>query len=207
MKAMKAAHAKAMKAAPMKAAQPIKHALKLTAKNLKKLKASSSHMTPMKKPMKKPAAANPSKATGLADISQLTLMKLKGKSEEEIKDYISGLENGKQQLLWKKYESMRKMQGTDAEYKAATSGTGQIMKKNKALIVWLKTGDTKSKEHRPHSFHLITVGVFSFLFAVNSDVCVIFATLAIQSKGVHCTIFKYPCSIHCRRVAELKTGH
>ena len=106
-----------------------------------------------KKVMKSQGLTKPMKALTAQekDQNQLTeacLLKMRNASNQKIEGFIQGLNDKESMSLWKKYEKKRAVEGTQAEYREAVSGDGKIEKSRQGLKVFIKTGTTKSAEHR-----------------------------------------------------------
>ena len=87
--------------------------------------------------MKKPASKQ---AEGYASLTEATLAKLEGASDAKIEEFLLKLSDKEQMCLWKKFESQRKQDGTDEQYRKAVAGHGSRKKSVKCLKVYLKTG-------------------------------------------------------------------
>ncbi len=94
-------------------------------------------MKVMKAMMKKPSASG---KTDYSVLTEASIMKLQGKSDTEIQQFLDGLSDPVQNLLWKKFQRSRQMQGTDDEYRGAVNGCGSKKKAQCLLKVWLKCG-------------------------------------------------------------------
>ena len=113
-------------------------------------------MAPMKT-MKKPAAANHAmnsanrKGTGADEnqtITEAALLQLQGAPDAKIDKWVKNLNSNNSMTMWKKYEKQRHMDGTQKEYEVATAGAGKRSKAHQLLRIFIKTGSTKSQEHR-----------------------------------------------------------
>ena len=68
--------------------------------------------------LKRPAASTKpkdTKHTGTDVVSQAALLQLKGSSDSEVENFVSGLEDKESQRLWKLFEAKRQAEATDAE--------------------------------------------------------------------------------------------
>jgi hypothetical protein len=87
------------------------------------------------KVMKKPAAAGcgggdsePDKKPKETDVlTEAALAKLENASDDKVETFLNKLGDKDQQRLWKRFESNRKMENTDDDYKAIASGSGKIL--------------------------------------------------------------------------------
>ena len=116
-------------------------------KTIMKKPAAAGHSEAVKFIVKKPAGAGqsvpkpPGRAQiGATELTEAAMLQLEGASDEKIEQFLTKLSNHEQNLLWKKFEGKRKMEGTDDMYKQATGGTGAIAKKNLSLKIFLKSG-------------------------------------------------------------------
>ena len=98
--------------------------------------ANSSAKDVMKKPAKR---VSKEEAEGIV-LTESALQKLNGASEDKIQDFINKLSDKDQQVLWKKYERVRKSEGTDDEYRTATNGPGKIAKVQASLRIVVQSG-------------------------------------------------------------------
>ena len=81
-------------------------------------------------------------------LTEACLLKLQGASSQKIEGFLTGLNDKESMSLWKKYEKKRHVEGTQEEYDQAVSGAGKREKSRQGLKVFLKSGTTKSAEHR-----------------------------------------------------------
>ena len=77
---------------------------------------------------------------GYATLTEATLAKLEGASDNKIQQLLLKLSDKEQMCLWKKFENQRKQDGTDEQYRKVVAGTGTKKKANACLKVFLKTG-------------------------------------------------------------------
>ena len=87
--------------------------------------------------LKKPASKI---VQGYAALTEATLAKLEGASDDKIQQFLLKLSDKEQMCLWKKFENQRKQDGTDEQYRKVVAGTGMKKKANACLKVYLKTG-------------------------------------------------------------------
>lgn len=73
-------------------------------------------------------------------LTEATLAKLEGASNDKIEQFLVKLSDKEQMCLWKKFESQRKQDGTDGQYRTAVSGCGMKKKSLTCLKAYLKTG-------------------------------------------------------------------
>jgi hypothetical protein len=90
----------------------------------------------------------PKSKSNVTALTQAALLQLQGASEDKIERWIDKLNNNEQMCLWKKYEKQRHTEGTHDDYVKATAGSGKQTKSRACLKVYLKTGTTKSTEHK-----------------------------------------------------------
>ena len=81
-------------------------------------------------------------------LSEACLLKLQGASSQKIEGFLNGLNDKESMSLWKKYEKKRHVEGTQGDYEQAVAGAGKRDKSRQSLKVFIKTGSTKSAEHR-----------------------------------------------------------
>ena len=109
----------------------------------------------LKKPagvMKRPAghgmAAKPSltkagkRDDAPVELTEAALANFQDSTDSKIEEFLNKLSTKQQQLLWKRYESKRKEEGTDNAYKEGTSGVGAVRTKNDSLKLFIKSGGT-----------------------------------------------------------------
>ena len=108
--------------------------------SMKVMKSLKAAHKPTHAAMKKPAGKGGKALEEAAVLSETALQKLNGASEDKIQDFINKLSDKDQQTLWKKYERVRKADGTDDDYKAATNGPGRQAKVMSSLKVFLQSG-------------------------------------------------------------------
>ena len=80
-------------------------------------------------PIKKPAADDdlPGKKGTTDILNAAALAKLENSSDGKVQSFLDELGDKDQQRLWKRFESNRKIEGTEEEYKTLTGGTGKIL--------------------------------------------------------------------------------
>jgi len=89
--------------------------------------------------MKKPASKG---AVIHQQLTDAALAKLEGASDSKIEEFLLKLSDKEQMCLWKKFESQRRQDGTDEQYRQAVSGAGMKKKAGNCLKVYLKAGGT-----------------------------------------------------------------
>ena len=90
----------------------------------------------------------PQKSTKTEDtndqvITADALEKLKGAEDQQVEEFWNKCSTRQQQVLWKKFQSTRKSEGTEAAYHDATKGVGRNGKTKTLMKMWLKHGSTK----------------------------------------------------------------
>ena len=71
------------------------------------------------------------------------LEQLKGAEDQKVEEFWNKCSTRQQQVLWKKFQSTRKSEGTEAAYLDATKGTGRNAKTKTLMKMWLKHGSSK----------------------------------------------------------------
>ena len=118
--------------APMKVMQVMK-----TIQKKSKPTASQPGNAALKKPSSNPSSEM---VQGYASLTEATLAKLEGASDDKIQQFLVKLSDKEQMCLWKKFENQRKQDGTDDQYRQVVAGTGMKKKANACLKVFLKAG-------------------------------------------------------------------
>ena len=74
---------------------------------------------PAKVVLKKPASKM---VQGYATLTEATLAKLEGASDDKIQQFLVKLSDKEQMCLWKKLENQKKQDGTDDQYRKVVAG-------------------------------------------------------------------------------------
>lgn len=77
------------------------------------------------------------------ELTAEALEQLKGAEDQQVEEFWNKCSTRQQQVLWKKFQSTRKSEGTEAAYLDATKGTGRNAKTKTLMKMWLKHGSSK----------------------------------------------------------------
>jgi hypothetical protein len=95
---------------------------------------------PMKEVMKKPAGKSAVDQGGV--LTELALKKLEGGSDRKVEEFLDVLQDKEQMRLWKKFESTRKEEGVQDDWKMVTGGAGKVKTSRHLLKVFIQSGLT-----------------------------------------------------------------
>ena len=94
------------------------------------------------------------------EITAEALAKLKGAEDQQVEEFWLKCSTRQQQVLWKKFQSMRKSEGTEIAYQDATKGVGRNGKTKTLMKMWLKHGSSKHPVMIQHMTELRTTDTF-----------------------------------------------
>lgn len=96
----------------------------------------------------------------LVEITAEALEKMKGAEDSEVEEFWMKCSSRQHQVLWKKFQSMRKAEGTEVAYQDATKGVGRNAKTKSLIKMWLKYGSSKHPVLVQHMTELRTTDTF-----------------------------------------------
>ena len=94
------------------------------------------------------------------EITAEALARLKGAEDQQVEEFWLKCSTRQQQVLWKKFQSMRKSEGTEIAYQDATKGVGRNGKTKILMKTWLKRGSSKHPVMIQHMTELRTTDTF-----------------------------------------------
>ena len=94
------------------------------------------------------------------EITAEALARLKGAEDQQVEEFWLKCSARQQQVLWKKFQSMRKSEGTEIAYQDATKGVRRNGKTKILMKTWLKHGSSKHPVMIQHMTELRTTDTF-----------------------------------------------